>query len=119
MLSESTTNKRNVAMYTEQEKFMWFEDNIKPKIYKIVRKLNGGKPIWYEVGIDLDEQFMRWFDFAFKYPNLAAYPIARWMIRRDRWYWSPSYVAELDKAMTRTDNPSEALCMVLDDSLKR
>lgn len=106
-------------MRTEQEKFMWFEENIRPKIDRMVDKLNNGKSLYYEVYIDLEEEFMRWFDYMYKYPNLAAYSIARWIIHRDSWYWSPSYVKALDESMTNTDNPAEAFTTVLNNSLNR
>lgn len=76
-------------------------------------------PLWYEVWIDLDETIDRWCDFIYKHPNLAAYNIARWMVARDKWYWSPQYVKELNKAQEETGDPCAALTSVLNKSLKR
>lgn len=106
----------NIEMTSEQ-KWEWYRKVFSNLVHNQVEKITE-KPLWYEVWIDLDETFERWFDYMYNYPNLAAYSLARWLIRRDNWYWSPSYVAELDKATEKCGDPAQALCNVLSNSLK-
>lgn len=56
-------------------------------------------------------------DYIFKYPNLVAYNIARWLVKQDDWYWSPTYVDQLEKTQEKYGN----LCFnaVLNDRLNK
>lgn len=99
----------------ETDKWNFYSKVFRPMLSRSLEN-KGVKQLYYEVWIDLDETYERWFDFMYKYPNLAIGTISRWLIRRDKWYWSDDYVTQLNKAM-ETQSAEEALTTVLKKSL--
>jgi len=102
----------------ENEKWEWYDKVLVPKVESALKKLGSGD-LYYEVWYDLEECFDTLFgEYVFNYTNLAAYNIARWMMKRDKWYWSPEYVKALNAA-TEKYGAASAFDEVLNDSLKK
>jgi len=102
---------------TQYEKWQYYNEVMLPKVRNMVKKITGSCRLYYEVWIDLDDEYNRWFDYMLKFPNLAAYCLAKWMIKRDKWYWSPSYVKDLEKASKKVGDVA-CFSEVLNESLK-
>lgn len=76
----------------------WYYDTFLPMVEEVIKRKEG-RALYYEVYIDLEEGIDRWYEYASKWTNLAIECLSNWAIRRDKWYWSPSYVKALDKAV--------------------
>lgn len=76
----------------------WYYNTFLPMVGDAFRKKTN-TIMYYEVYIDLEERIDRWYDYAWTWTYLAVECLSNWAIRRDNWYWSPTYINELEKAI--------------------
>lgn len=66
-----------------------FYDTIfEPLVKANVRRLNNGNPVYYEAYIDLNDRVNdgKWVDYITNYPYLAAFSLAKFVIKRAKTY---------------------------------
>lgn len=83
----------------------YYKKEIRPLVHNLLENKLKGKHFWYEVWIDLDEQFDDevWPMIKGLPVDAAAKYIFEWLVKREEFYDSPKYYEMLDKLVATAD----------------